>query len=315
LKAAFLFPGQGSQSVGMLAGLADAEPVVLSTFDEASTVLGYDLWALCQQGPEERLNETERTQPALLAAGIAAWRAWLARGGARPALMAGHSLGEITALVAAGSLDFKAAVGLVQFRGQAMQEAVPIGTGAMAAIIGLADGAVELACAEAAQGDVVVAANYNAPGQVVIAGGAAAVARGIEACKSRGARRAVPLPVSGPFHSPLMKPAADRLRERMIDIEVRAPELPVYAFDSSRYASPETIRDGLYRQLFNPVRWSSIVAAIIADGATHVVEAGPGKVLAGLVRRAEGGRQLAVYTLDAAETLASALEGFKGEVA
>jgi [acyl-carrier-protein] S-malonyltransferase len=297
----------------MLADLAIAEPVVHATFDEASSVLGYDLWELCQSGPEERLNETERTQPALLAAGLAAWRAWLARGGSQPALMAGHSLGEISALVAAGALDFKAAVALVQFRGRAMQEAVPIGSGAMAAIIGLADGEVEAACAEASQGDVVVAANYNSPGQLVIAGAAGAVERAVEACKARGARRAVPLPVSGPFHSPLMKPAADRLRERMRDIEVRAPLLPVYAFDAGCYGSPEQVRDGLYRQLFNPVRWSSIVAAIIASGATHVVEAGPGKVLAGLVRRAEGGRKLAVFTLDTADTLAAALAAFKGE--
>ena len=313
MKAAFLFPGQGSQSVGMLADLAGVETVVRSTFEEASSVLGYDLWDLCQNGPQARLNETERTQPALLVAGIAAWRAWRARDGAQPALMAGHSLGEISALVAAGALDFAAAVALVQFRGRAMQEAVPIGTGAMAAIIGLADGEVEAACSAASQGDVVVAANYNSPGQVVIAGGAPAVERAVEACKARGARRAVPLPVSGPFHSPLMKPAAERLRERLREIEFRRPEVPVYAFDASLYGAPEDIRDGLYRQLFNPVRWSSIVAEIIGSGVSHVVEAGPGRILAGLVRRAEGGRDLAVFTLDTADALAAALAGLKGD--
>jgi [acyl-carrier-protein] S-malonyltransferase len=313
VKAAFLFPGQGSQSVGMLADLASAEPVVLSTFEEASSVLGYDLWELCQHGPQARLNETERTQPALLVAGIAAWRAWLARGGSQPSLMAGHSLGEITALVAAGALDFATAVGLVQFRGRAMQEAVPIGTGAMAAIIGLADAEVEAACAEASQGEVVVAANYNSPGQVVIAGGASAVDRAVEACKVRGARRAVPLPVSGPFHSPLMKPAAEALRERMRELEFRKPGVPVYAFDARLYSSPEDIRDGLYQQLFNPVRWSAIVQEIIGAGTSHVVEAGPGKVLAGLVRRAEGGRNLAVFTLDSREGLDAALGGMKGD--
>jgi [acyl-carrier-protein] S-malonyltransferase len=313
VKAAFVFPGQGSQSVGMLADLASAEPVVRATFEEASSVLGYDLWDLCQSGPQERLNETERTQPALLVAGIAAWRAWLARGGSQPAVMAGHSLGEITALVAAGSLDFVTAVELVQFRGRAMQEAVPIGTGAMAAIIGLADEEVEAACQEASGHDVVVAANYNCAGQVVIAGSAPAVDRAVEACKARGARRAMPLPVSGPFHSPLMKPAAERLRERMSEIEFRQPGIPVYAFDATLYDTPDGIRAGLYRQLFNPVRWSSIVAAIIASGVSHLVEAGPGKVLAGLVRRAEGGRSLAIFTLDSGEGLQATLAGLQGD--
>jgi len=312
LKAAFLFPGQGSQSVGMLARLAEAEPVVRTTFAEASAVLGYDLWELCQHGPEEALNATERTQPAMLTAGTAAWRAWQARGGTDPAVMTGHSLGEITALVCAGAIEFKAAVALTQFRGRAMQDAVPMGTGAMAAVLGLADAEVEAACAEASQGEVVVAANYNSPGQVVIAGGARAVDRATAACTARGAKRTVPLPVSGPFHSPLMKPAAERLRERLRAVDIEAPRLPVCAFDASWYDSPASIRDGLYHQLFNPVRWSSIVAGIIAAGATHVVEAGPGKVLAGLVRRAEGGRKLAVFTIDAEETLTAALAGLAG---
>ena len=312
MKCAFVFPGQGSQSVGMLAGLADAEPCVGTAFSEASDVLGYDLWQLCQAGPADDLNATERTQPAMLTAGVAAWRAWQAHGGPDPAMMAGHSLGEITALVCAGALGFRDAVALVQFRGRAMQEAVPKGVGAMAAIIGLADAEVEAACRESAGAEVVVAANYNSPGQVVIAGHAAAVSRAAEACKARGAARAVPLPVSGPFHSPLMQPAAERFRERLAGVELTAPRLPVVAFDAGRHDSVEAIRDGLYRQLFNPVRWSAIMKTIMAEGATHVVEAGPGKVLSGLARRAEGGRGLAVSAIDSPEGLGKALEACKG---
>lgn len=312
MKCAFVFPGQGSQSVGMLGQLGQAEPDVAATFAEASEVLGYDLWRLCQDGPGTDLNATERTQPAMLAAGVAAWRAWRAHSGAEPAIMAGHSLGEITALVCAGAIGFRDAVALVQFRGRAMQEAVPMGVGAMAAVLGLSDVEVEAACAEAAAGEVVVAANYNSPGQVVIAGHAAAVERAGEACKARGAARAVPLPVSGPFHSPLMRPAAERLRERLARITVQAPRLPVLAFDAGQHDSPDAIRDGLYRQLFNPVRWSSIMKAIIGEGVTHVVEAGPGKVLAGLARRAEGGRALSVFALDSPEGLDKALAGCVG---
>ena len=316
MKAAFVFPGQGSQSVGMLASLAAAEPLVVQTFAEASQVLGYDLWQLCQHGPEQDLNETERTQPAMLVAGVAAWRAWRSRGGPVPAVMAGHSLGEITALVCAGALRFDDAVALVQFRGRAMQEAVPGATGAMmAAVIGLDDLAVEEACREAAGGEVVVAANYNAPGQVAIAGASAAVARAIEVCRSRGAKRALPLPVSAPCHSPLMQPAAERFRTRLADVTVMPPQHPVYAFDGAWHDTPERIRDGLYRQLFNAVRWTTIVGAIISSGCTHVVEAGPGRILAGLVRRAEGGRQLAIYTIDGADSLAAALAGLKGDAA
>ena len=312
MKIAFVFPGQGSQSVGMLASLAESAPAVGATFAEASEVLGYDLWQLCQSGPEAELNLTERTQPALLVAGVAAWRAWQARGGAVPAVMAGHSLGEITALVCADAIPFRDAVSLVRFRGRAMQEAVPPGEGAMAAVLGLADAEVEAACLEAAGNGVVVAANYNSAGQVVIAGDAAAVARAVEACKARGAKRALALPVSGPFHSPLMKPAADRLHERLDGLDIRTPRLQVFAFDATWHDSPQAIRDGLYRQLFNPVRWSAIVAAIIDGGATHVVEAGPGKVLAGLVRRAEGGRDLGVFTIDSGESLDKALAGCAG---
>ncbi len=314
MKLAFVFPGQGSQSVGMLADLAASDAIVRETFNQASAVLGYDLWKLCQEGPAEALNATTATQPALLAAGTAAWRAWLGRGGPTPSVMAGHSLGEITALVCAGAVDFDKAVDLVRFRGEVMQEAVPVGAGAMAAILGLADADVEAGCAEAAQGDVVVAVNYNAPGQVVIAGNAAAVGRAIEACRARGAKRAVELPVSVPSHSPLMRPAAVRFRERLQEVRLVEPAIPVYAFDVGRHDSPESIRDALYRQLFNPVRWSSIVGAMLAEGVTHVVEAGPGKVLAGLVRRAEGGKGLKVFAVDATDTLDKALQGCTGDV-
>ena len=310
-----MFPGQGSQSVGMLAALAATEAVVGETFGEASTVLGYDLWALCEKGPEQRLSETERTQPAMLAAGIAVWRAWNARGGVRPDVLAGHSLGEYSALVAAGALEFRSAVALVRFRGEAMQRAVPAGTGAMAAILGLEDAAIEAACAEAAQGEVVQPVNYNAPGQVVIAGGTAAVARAIEACRARGAKRAVPLPVSVPSHSALMKPAAEALRERLNDTEVKRPALRVRSFDAGTYSDPASIRDGLYRQLFNPVRWSAIVASMTGEGAGRLFECGPGKVLAGLARRAPGGRDLDVQAIESPESLKAALASARGESA
>jgi [acyl-carrier-protein] S-malonyltransferase len=308
-----MFPGQGSQSVGMLSALGDAEPIVRATFDEASAVLGYDLWALCQAGPEERLGETERTQPAMLAAGIAAWRAWGRYAGPEPAALAGHSLGEYSALVAAGCLDFRAAIGLVRFRGEAMQRAVPAGTGAMAAILGLEDAVIEAACAEAAQGSVVQPVNYNSPGQLVIAGEAQAVGRAIEACKARGAKRAVLLPVSVPSHSALMKPAAEALRARLAVLEVRAPRIRVRSFDGGVYTDEASIRDGLYRQLFNPVRWSAIVAALVADGAKTLIECGPGKVLSGLARRAPGGRELALAAIESPESLAAALAAAQGE--
>jgi [acyl-carrier-protein] S-malonyltransferase len=313
LKLAMMFPGQGSQSVGMLAELAATESVVGETFGEASAVLGYDLWALCQQGPEERLSETERTQPAMLAAGVAVWRAWNGRGGARPDVLAGHSLGEYSALVAAGALDYRSAIALVRFRGEAMQRAVPAGTGAMAAILGLDDSAIEAACAEAAQGEVVQPANFNAPGQIVIAGTTAAVARAMEACKARGARRAVPLPVSVPSHSALMKPAAEALRERLAETEVKGPVLRVRSFDAGTYSDPASIRDGLYRQLFNPVRWSAIVASMTAEGAGRLIECGPGKVLAGLARRAPGGRDLDVQAIELPASLEAALASARGE--
>ena len=310
-----VFPGQGSQSVGMLSSFADSEPVVRDTFAEASQVLGYDLWQLCQQGPEERLGETERTQPAMLASGVAIWRAWRKHGGPDPSVMAGHSLGEYSALVAADALDFAAAIDLVRFRGQAMQRAVPAGTGAMAAILGLEDAAIEAACAAAAQGEVVQPVNYNSPGQLVIAGNAGAVARAIEACKAAGAKRAVLLPVSVPSHSALMKPAAEALRERLRGLDLRAPAIRVHSFDAGVYDGADAIRDGLYRQLFNPVRWSSIIAAMIGAGAKQLCECGPGKVLAGLARRSPGGRDLDIHAIDGAESLAAALAATAGSKA
>jgi [acyl-carrier-protein] S-malonyltransferase len=312
LTLAMMFPGQGSQSVGMLAALAAAEPVVAETFAEASRVLGYDLWGLVQRGPEERLAETERTQPAMLAAGVSVWRAWQRRGGARPAALAGHSLGEYSALVAASAIDFAAAVELVRFRGAAMQRAVPAGTGAMAAILGLDDSVIEAACTEAAQGEVVQPVNYNAPGQLVIAGHAAAVARAIDLARGRGARRAVLLPVSVPSHSDLMKPAARELRERLHELPLREPEILVRSFDAGVYSDAASIRDGLHRQLFNPVRWTAIVATLIGDGATQLFECGPGKVLAGLARRAPGGRDITIQAIESPDTLDAALRAAGG---
>lgn len=306
MTLAMMFPGQGSQSVGMLAGLAAAEPVVAATFAEASAVLGYDLWQLCQSGPGEQLGETEYTQPAMLAAGVATWRAWRHRGGGRPEMMAGHSLGEYSALVCAGAIDFTAAVALVRERGRLMQQAVPVGSGAMAAILGLDDSAVEAACAEVAGVEVVEAVNYNAPGQLVIAGHAAAVARAMAACRARGAKRAVLLPVSAPCHSSLMQPAAAALRERLAGLSIEPPQVRVRAFDASLYDSPETIRAGLYSQLFRPVRWSSIVTAMLGDGARLLIECGPGKVLAGLARRVPGGREATVLALEGIESLDAA---------
>lgn len=289
---AFVFPGQGSQSVGMLAALAAAEAGVRATFDEASAVLGYDLWKLVSEGPAEELNQTARTQPALLAAGVATWRSWRARGGAEPSTVSGHSLGEFTALVCADCLDFRAAVGLVRFRGEVMQEAVPAGTGAMAAILGLEDAEVEAACREAAAGGgagtVVEAANFNSPGQVVIAGETAAVERAIAAARARGAKRAVMLPVSVPSHTSLMRGAAERLRGRLSATEVRTPRIRyVSAVDAAAHTEPQDIRELLVRQLSSPVRWMQTVRAIIESGVEEIVECGPGRVLTGLNRRIE----------------------------
>jgi [acyl-carrier-protein] S-malonyltransferase len=308
MSLAFVFPGQGSQSVGMLAALAAAEPVVEETFAEASAVLGYDLWALCQQGPEAELGSTEKTQPAMLAAGVATWRAWLRHGGPRPAAMAGHSLGEYTALVCSGALDFAAAVDLVRFRGQVMQQAVPLGQGAMAAILGLEDDQVVAACAEAEQGEVVEAVNFNAPAQVVIAGHASAVGRAIEAARARGAKRAVLLPVSVPSHSRLMVGAAERLAERLSAVEVRMPDVPaVYTVGVRTHESPDGIRRALKEQLFKPVRWSETVRVILASGVGTLVECGPGKVLTSLNRRIERRPELKMLAVEDPDGLAAAL--------
>jgi [acyl-carrier-protein] S-malonyltransferase len=305
----FVFPGQGSQSVGMLAGLSPAagpQTPIRDTFAEASAVLGYDLWELVAQGPAERLNATECTQPAMLAAAIATWRLWRERGGPQPQMVSGHSLGEFSALVAAGALDFAAAIELVRFRGRLMQEAVPPGTGAMAAILGLDDAQVIEACSEAAQDGVVEAVNFNAPGQVVIAGSREPVERAIEAAKRRGAKRAVALPVSVPSHSSLMRSAAERLGERLATVQWRTPRIRfVSAVDASPHEDPADLRQLLVRQLSSPVRWSETVRALAASGLGTLIECGPGKVLTALNRRIERG--LACLALEDAESLNAAL--------
>ena len=287
---AFVFPGQGSQAVGMMQAYDGAgevaERAIRDTFAEASAALGDDLWAMAAEGPAERLALTVNTQPLMLTAGVAVYRAWRALGGAEPALLAGHSLGEYAALVAAGALAFGDAVPLVRFRAQAMQEAVPAGEGSMAALLGLEADAVHEVCAEAAQGEVVEAANLNAPGQIVIAGARAAVERAIEIAKTRGCKRAMQLPVSAPFHCALMHPAAERLAERLADVNLVAPRIPVLNnVDVARASEPAAIRDALVRQAFSPVRWIESVEAMAAAGLTAVVECGPGKVLAGMNKR------------------------------
>ncbi|GAB7220595.1 ACP S-malonyltransferase [Vibrio comitans] len=285
-KFAIVFPGQGSQSLGMLAELGEQFDIVKQTFAEASEVLGYDLWALIQDGPVEDLNQTHRTQPALLASSVAVWRVWNDQGLATPELLAGHSLGEYSALVCAGVIDFKEAIKLVELRGQLMQEAVPAGTGAMYAIIGLADDAIANACEEAAQGEVVSPVNFNSPGQVVIAGNKAAVERAGTLCKEAGAKRALPLPVSVPSHCALMKPAADRLAEALKDIEFNTPTLPVINnVDVIAETDPAKIKDALVRQLYCPVRWTEGVQKMHEQGVEKLLELGPGKVLTGLTKR------------------------------
>ena len=286
MKIAFVFPGQGSQSTGMMTSFAQL-PGVRETFAEASERLGQDLWKLVSDGPAEELNLTVNTQPVMLTAGIAVHRAWVAENGSRPQLSAGHSLGEYSALVAAGALDFADAVELVRFRAQAMQEAVPAGVGAMAAILGLDDDVVRAACAEASSGgEVAEPANFNSPAQVVIAGNKAAVERGMEIAKAKGAKRAVLLPMSVPSHCSLMRPAAERMRERLASVSIKASTIPVlHNADVKSAASGDAIKDALVRQLFQPVRWVDTVRALAAGGATHIVECGPGKVLAGLNKR------------------------------
>ncbi len=286
MTVGFIFPGQGSQSVGMLQELHAAQTTVAATFDEASKALGYDLWELVNSGPEAELNRTEKTQPAMLTAGVAVWRAWRYAGGAQPAFMAGHSLGEYTALVCAGALAFADAVTLVADRGRFMQEAVPTGVGAMAAVLGLEDQEIQQACEEAAQGEVVACANFNSPGQVVIAGQAQAVERAIEAAKAKGAKRAVLLPVSVPSHCALMKSAAERLSARIRQIPVNPPAIPViHNADVSSHVDPPAIIEALVEQLYRPVRWVEVVQKLAGEGVTTLVECGPGKILSGLSKR------------------------------
>ena len=285
MSVAFVFPGQGSQQIGMMEGFAD-DAAVRATFAEASEVLGDDLWQLVEHGPADALNLTRNTQPVMLTAGVAVWRAWQASGGPRPAFMAGHSLGEYTALVAAGALAFEDAVPLVRFRAEAMQDAVATGVGAMAAIMGGDDDAIADACREAAQGEVVEPVNFNAPGQVVIAGNKSAVERAMAAAKARGAKRALLLPVSAPFHSSLLKPAAERLASRLAQVDIRPPSVPVvHNVDVATHAEPDEIRRALAQQAASPVRWTETIRMLVANGVTHVVECGPGKVLTGLARR------------------------------
>ena len=313
MSFAFVFPGQGSQSVGMLAALGAAEPAVQSTFAEASRVLGYDLWQLVSEGPAEALNATERTQPAMLAAGTAVWRVWRARGGSVPARVSGHSLGEFTALVCAGALDFPAAIELVRFRGQVMQDAVAAGSGAMAAILGLEDEVVLAVCREAAGSGIVEAANFNSPEQIVIAGERSAVQRAIEAAKARGAKRAVLLPVSVPAHSSLMRGAGERLRTRLASLPVRTPEIPyVSAVDAREHTAPEDIRELLVRQISSPVRWTDTLRVLSAGPIAQVVECGPGKVLTGLNRRIERRPDLAFLALEDPASIETALSATSG---
>jgi [acyl-carrier-protein] S-malonyltransferase len=290
---AFVFPGQGSQSVGMMAAYGDSA-VIRSTFDEASAALGQDLWQLVAEGPAEALTQTVNTQPLMLTAGMAAYRLWLDKGGRLPSVVAGHSLGEYSALVAAGVIDFKDAIPLVRLRARAMQAAVPVGMGAMAAILNLDDDKILEACAEAASeignGEVVEPVNFNAPGQTVIAGSKAAVERACEACKARGAKRAVLLPVSAPFHSSLIRPATDILGERLAELNFAVPRIPVVNnVDVAIESDPQRIKDALIRQAFSPVRWVETVRKIATLGVTTVAECGPGKVLAGLTKRCADG--------------------------
>ena len=306
MSFAFVFPGQGSQSVGMMDAYGDAA-VVRSTFDEASAVLGQDLWQIAADGPVELLAQTVNTQPLMLTAAIAVYRLWQEKGGRRPSVLAGHSLGEYSALVAAGVLDFKDAVPLVRLRAVAMQEAVPVGAGAMAAILNLDDDKIREACAEAAaeagEGQVVEPVNFNGPGQTVIAGSKAAVERACQGCKSRGAKRAVLLPVSAPFHSSLIRPAADRLAARLAELDFKAPAIPVINnVDVAVEDDPSRIKDALVRQAYSPVRWVETVRKIAAMGVVDVAECGPGKVLAGLVKRcADGLDGIALCDADAIE--------------
>lgn len=306
-QLAYVFPGQGSQKVGMLAELAADNPIVEQTFSEASEVLGYDLWALVQNGPQEELNLTERTQPMLLTASVATWRVLQAKGAAQPKLMAGHSLGEWSALVCSGVVAFADAVKLVQLRGKYMQQAVPAGVGAMAAIIGLADEAINAACEAAAGEEVVAAVNFNSPGQVVIAGHAGAVERAIAACKEAGAKRALPLPVSAPFHTSLMKPAADQLSAQIEATEFSSPAVPVvHNVNAKTESDPAKIKALMIEQIYTPVLWVDCTKVLVEAGIEQVVECGPGKVLSGLCRRVD--KSLSAFSTDAPSDLEKTLQ-------
>lgn len=303
---AFVFPGQGSQQVGMLSELAESHPVIKNTFAEASEVLGYDLWDLVQNGPEADLNQTDKTQPALLTSGVALWRLWQEQGGATPALMAGHSLGEYTALVCSGAISFADGVNLVKLRGEFMQQAVPAGTGAMAAILGLDDESIEKACEAAEQGDVVSPVNYNCPGQIVIAGQKDAVDRAIANCKEAGAKRAIPLPVSVPSHCALMKPAAEKMAEELAKIDISMPEISVVQnVTASSAASVEELKENLLQQLYSPVLWTKSVQSMVEKGVESTVECGPGKVLSGLNKKVH--KPLSVAAISDAAGLEKAL--------
>ena len=304
---AFVFPGQGSQSVGMLAELGAVHPIVIETFAEASSALGYDLWHLVQHDNDGQLNQTHITQPALLASSVALWRLWLQQGGVTPTVLAGHSLGEYSALVCAGALDFADALKLVEARGHFMQAAVPPGEGAMAAIIGLDNAAIAFACQQSAHGEVVAPVNYNSPGQVVIAGSSAAVERAMIACKDAGAKRALPLPVSVPSHCALMLPAADKLSAMLEGLDIKTPAIPVVQNVGATVAtSSESIASNLVAQLHQPVLWTQCIEAIADSGANLVIECGPGKVLNGLTKRIN--KTLQSASINDAASLAATLE-------
>lgn len=311
-NVALVFPGQGSQKVGMLAGIAELFPVIGETFAEASEALGYDIWALSQSGPQEELNLTEKTQPILLTASVALWRVWQQRNGAQPALLAGHSLGEFSALVAAGAIEFVDAVRLVRARGQFMQTAVPVGDGAMAAILGVEDAVIVEICravsalAVSEGGGVVEAVNFNSPGQVVIAGTAGAVATAIEKLKEAGCKRAMPLPVSAPFHTSLMRPAGEKLQEAMAALTFKAPRIPVVHNVNARpETDPEKIKTILFEQIFSPVQWTACVQYMVAHGIATTVECGPGKVLSGLNKRID--KSLSCFGIDDVDGFEQAL--------
>jgi len=310
MSVAFLFPGQGSQTLGMLSDFSQVYPIVGEVFSEASDALGYDLWAIVKDGPVEKLNETTVTQPAILTASVALWRIWGQEGGAMPSVMAGHSLGEYSALLSAGAFSFTGAVSLVADRGKYMQEAVPPGEGAMAAILGLDNDKVVAACAEAANGEVVAAVNFNSPGQVVIAGQTDAVERAMQICKEAGAKRALPLPVSVPSHCQLMEPAAHYLAERLQNIEISRPSIRVLNnVDVSAEEEPAKIQEALIRQLCNPVRWVDIINKMSEEGVTVAIECGPGNVLSGLNKRIN--RKLDSYSIDSPESMEKALKALQ----